>query len=85
MQVAFLNAASTPREIKLLHAPTLASVFRLLPVQFTISAQDASRQLQHSFSVSSNLPVQRFLKVEMSGMSLENAAGRKERVPHPSV
>lgn len=82
LQVAFLNAASTPREIKLLHAPTLTSAFRLLPAQLTISTQDANRQLQHSMAVTSNIPVQRFLKVELSGMALENAAGRDECHAH---
>lgn len=75
LQVTFLNAASTPREIKLLHAPTLTSAFRLLPAQLTISAQDANRRLQHSLSVSPNIPVMRFLKVEMAGLALDNAAG----------
>jgi hypothetical protein len=76
VQVTFLTAASTPKEIKLLHAPTLASAFRLLPVQATISAQNAGRCLQHTVSVSSNIPVLRFLKVEMTGLAVDNVAGR---------
>lgn len=75
VQVTFLNAASTPKEIKLLHAPTLASAFRLLPVELAISAQNAGRRLQHTVSVSSNIPIMRFLKVEMTGLALDNVAG----------
>lgn len=82
VQVTFLNAASTPRELKLLHAPTLASTFRLIPVHVTISAQDASRQLQHSITVGSNIPVQRFLKVEMSGLAIDSAAGEPCQIQH---
>lgn len=83
LQVTFLNAASTARELKLLHAPSLASAFRLLPIHLVISAQDAGRQLQHSITVGSNIPVQRFLKVEMSGLAVDSAAGKSCCFRHP--
>lgn len=74
-QVTFLNAAAMPKEVRLLHAPTLASAFRQLPGQLVISPRVARQQLQHSISVNSNIAVHRFLKVEMTGLAVEQATG----------
>lgn len=76
-QATFLDAASTPKEVRLLHAPTLTSAFRLLPAQLLITAAAARRSLRHSVSVASAIPVQRYLKVEMAGLAVDQAAGAR--------
>jgi hypothetical protein len=74
VQVTFQSPATTPQQLRLLHAPAVNCAFKPLPVQLHITAGDA-QQLQHSLSVAPHVHVQRYLKLEMQGLAVPSTAG----------